>query len=85
MKDAEKRALIASLINKLNMALIRIDLNTFFGQEACPGHKHKVIEKLLNRCEWLTENVDNLTMEQIEYSRLGMQEVSDWEYLGIKF
>ena len=85
MKNAEKRAMVASLIHKLNMTAIRVDLDVFFGQEACPQHKHKVIEKLLNRCEWLTENVDNLTMEQIEYSRSGMQEVSDWEYLGIKF
>lgn len=81
---AEKRAMVAGLINKLNMAAIRINLDTFFGQEAS-HRKLKVIDKLLNRCEWLAENVDNLTMEEIEYSRSGLQEVSDWEYLGIKF
>ena len=82
---AEKRAMVASLINKLNMAAIRVDLDVFFGQEACPHHKHKVIEKLLDQCKWLTENVDDLTMEQLEYSRSGLQEVSDWERLGIRF
>ena len=86
MKNAaEKRAMVAELIHKLNMAAIRVDLCVFFGQEACPHHKHKVIEKLLNRCEWLAENVDSLTMEQLEYSRSGLQEVSDWERLDIRF
>lgn len=85
MKNAEKRAMVASLIHKLNMATIRINLDTFFGQEAGPGQKLKVITKLLDRCEWLTNHIDELTIDDLEYSKSGMQEVSDWEYLGIKF
>ena len=82
---AEKRAMVAGLINKLNMATIRINLDTFFGQEACPEQKLKVITKLLDRCEWLTNHIDELTIDDLKYSKSGMQEVSDWEYLGIKF
>ena len=82
---AEKRALVAGLINKLNMATIRINLDVFFGQEAWASHKLKVIAKLLDRCEWLTNHIDELTIDDLEYSKSGMQEVSDWEYLGIKF
>ena len=82
---AEKRAFVASLINKLNMAAIRVDLETFFGQESCPNSKHKIISKLLSRCEWLTDHLDELSISDLEYSKSGMQEVADWSYLNIRF
>lgn len=80
-----KREFVNSLINKLNMAEIRIDLEAFFGQESCPNSKHKTIEKLLSRCEWLADHLDELSISDLEYSKSGMQEVADWSYLNIRF
>ena len=64
---AEKRAMVAELIHKLNMAAIRIDLCVFFGQEACPHHKHRVIEKLLKEDQttgriMLEHQIETITM-----------------------
>lgn len=82
---AEKRAMVAELIHKLNMTAIRINLGMLFGQEEYPHHKLKVIAKLLSGCEWISENIEELTMEELEYEISGLQEVSDWERLNIKF